>query len=239
MSAINSRENSHTLPRLIYNAVSMTSSAVSPEEIAELLAPFLKPDVLTDSQISAVATYVELLLKWNAKLNLTAIRDPLGIVTRHFGESFFAARQLFPSAGPPESVIDVGSGAGFPGLPLKLWSSNIELTLVESNLRKSTFLREVIRALRLTSTTVLAERAESVLRRVELVTLRAVERFEHILPVAFSLVKPDGRIALLIGEAQVEAAKSALPRIAWREPLSIPLTRNGKLLIGDLEIRGR
>jgi 16S rRNA (guanine527-N7)-methyltransferase len=207
----------------------------NPEWIAELLTPFLGA-TLTDSQLTAVSAYINLLLKWNAKLNLTAIRDPQQIITRHFGESLFAARQLFPAGNSHDSVIDVGSGAGFPGLPLKLWSQNIDLTLVESNQRKATFLREVIRALDLKSAVVLTERTESVSLRADLVMFRAVERFDRILPVAFGLVKPGGRIALLIGETQVGEAESALPTVSWTTPIQIPLTRNGKLLIGRAAI---
>ena len=209
-----------------------TASAISLDRIAELLVPFVGPEPMADSELSSIRTYVELLLKWNAKLNLTAIRDPEEIITRHFGESLFAARQLFQSRDSRESVIDVGSGAGFPGLPMKLWSHDLELTLVESNHRKATFLREVIRALALSSIAVLTERAESLSLRADLVTLRAVERFERILPVASALRKPHGRIALLIGEAQVEVAQSALCTLAWHEPVPIPLSKNRCLLIG-------
>jgi 16S rRNA G527 N7-methylase RsmG len=91
----------------------------------------------------------------------------------------------------------------------------------------------VIRTLDLKSTTVLTERAASVSLRTDLVTLRAVERFERILPVAFNLVKAGGRIALLIGEAQVEIAKSALPTVTWHKTFPIPLAMNRKLLIGE------
>jgi 16S rRNA (guanine527-N7)-methyltransferase len=210
-----------------------TANTITVERIAELLAPFVRSAPLADSELNSISTYIDLLLKWNSKLNLTAIRDPEGIVTRHFGESLFAARQLFPNRDSHESVLDVGSGAGFPGLPLKLWSPSLDLTLVESNHRKATFLREMIRALNLNSTAVLTERAESVSLRADLVTFRAVERFERILSVAFGLVKPWGRIALLIGEAQVEVAQSTLHPVAWKEPLAIPLTRNAMLLIGE------
>lgn len=212
------------------------SNLTGVERIAELLAPFVGPVPLTDSQVRAIKTYIDLLLKWNAKLNLTAICDPQDIIRRHFGESLFAARQLFPAGDSHESVIDIGSGAGFPGLPLKLWRPNLELTLIESNQRKATFLREVIRALDLKSAAVLTERAESVSLRADLVTLRAVERFDRILPVAFGLVKPRGRIALLIGEMQVPGAQSALPTVNWNNPVPIPLTRNGRLLIGETGI---
>jgi 16S rRNA (guanine527-N7)-methyltransferase len=209
-----------------------TASAISLDRIAELLVPFVGPEPMADFELRSIRTYVELLLKWNAKLNLTAIRDPEEIITRHFGESLFAARQLFQSRDSRASVIDVGSGAGFPGLPLKLWAHDLELTLVESNHRKATFLREVIRALALSSIAVLTERAESLSLRADLVTLRAVERFERILPVASALRKPHGRIALLIGEAQVEVAQSALCTLAWHEPVPIPLSKNRSLLIG-------
>ncbi len=211
-------------------------NAISTDRIAELLVPFVGSETLNDRQVSAINIYIDLLLKWNAKLNLTAIRDPREIVTRHFGESLFAARHLFPTGDSLESVADVGSGAGFPGLPLKLWSPNLELTLIESNQRKGTFLGEVIRALDLKSTAVLSQRAELVSLRAYVVTFRAVERFERILPVARGLVKPGGKIALLIGEAQVEAAQSALRTVRWQEPLPIPQTRNGRLLIGEVLI---
>lgn len=210
-----------------------TPKAIDIDRLAELLAPFVGPVPLTGSKLCLISAYIDLLLKWNAKLNLTSIRDPEEIVTRHFGESLFAATQLFPTRDSHESVIDVGSGAGFPGLPLKLWSPKLELTLVESNQRKATFLKEVIRALDLKHTIVLTERAESVSVRADVVTFRAVERFKRILPVAHALVKPGGRIALLIGEAQVGDAQSTLPTLTWHKPLAIPLTRNGMLLIGE------
>jgi 16S rRNA (guanine527-N7)-methyltransferase len=203
--------------------------------IAELLEPFVGSAPLKHLKVDAIKIYIDLLLKWNAKLNLTAIRHPQEIITRHFGESLLAARQLFPTRDSHESVIDVGSGAGFPGLPLKIWSPDVDVTLIESNQRKATFLREVIRTLHLKSATVLNGRAESVSLRADVVTLRAVERFERILPVAFALVKPGGRIALLIGEAQVEAAQVCLRRVIWQDPLPIPLTRTGRLLIGEAE----
>lgn len=219
----------------VYNAFSMTPNTASPltqARIAELLAPFLGAKSLADSQLDGIKAHVDLLLKWNAKLNLTAVRDPQEIITRHFGESLFAAAQLFPVAGSHESVIDVGSGPGFPGLPLKLWSPGIELTLIESNQRKATFLREVIRALKLNSASVVAQRAASVSLRANLVTLRAVERFEHILPVAFGLIKPEGRIALLIGDAQADLARSVLAGIDWGQSIRIPLSRNRRLVVG-------
>src|SRR5205823_5044403 len=98
--------------------------------IAELLVPFLEGSALLSVQLERLRAYLDLLLKWNSKVNLTAVRDPEEIVTRHFGESLFAARQLFPEpiAG---TVIDVGSGAGFPGIPMKIWNESAVLLLIE------------------------------------------------------------------------------------------------------------
>jgi 16S rRNA (guanine527-N7)-methyltransferase len=202
------------------------------DEIADLLRPFLGSDSISMEQLSLTAAYLNLLLKWNAKMNLTAIRSPEEIVTRHFGESFFAARHLLSEENQLGSAIDIGPGAGFPGLPMKIWSPSLGLTLIESNGRKATFLREVSRALDLTGIDVVSKRAEDVEARADLVTLRAVERFESVLPVAERLVTSGGTLALLIGGAQEEIAKRLLPKLKWQDPLPIPLSRSRALLVG-------
>lgn len=208
------------------------SVEINKDQIAELLAPFIGSAALSDSQLDSIQAYLDLLLRWNAKLNLTSIRDAEEVITRHFGESLFAAKQLFPAGDSHETAIDVGSGAGFPGLPLKLWSPSLDLTLIESNQRKATFLREVVRTLNFSSVSVLSERAESVSLSADLVTFRAVERFERILPIAFSLVKPHGRIAILVGSEQVAIATSTLSSTDWKAPTPIPLSKSRTLLVG-------
>jgi 16S rRNA (guanine527-N7)-methyltransferase len=201
--------------------------------IAELLAPFIEGTPLSDHQLEAVGTYLDLLLKWNSKINLTAIRDPEEMITRHFGESLFAARNLFPRSANSQSAIDLGSGAGFPGLPLKIWNQALDLTLVESNQRKAIFLREVARALALSGVKVQAERAEKLSAAADLVIFRAVERFEQILLPAQRLMKPQGRLALLIGDSQAQSARDTLTDLRWTPPLRIPLSRNRSLLVGS------
>jgi 16S rRNA (guanine527-N7)-methyltransferase len=203
------------------------------DRIAELLKPFLSGYLLSSNQLRSVEAYLELLLKWNSKMNLTAVRDREEIVARHFGESLFAAQKLFPSGDSNQSAIDVGSGAGFPGLPIKLWAPSVRMTLVESNQRKATFLREVIRALKLESVSAVTERAERISERADLVTIRAVEQFERVLPTASSLVIPGGRIAILVGAVQVEAAHSVLPQVKWNSAISVPESRSRVLLIGE------
>ncbi|MBI2678137.1 MAG: 16S rRNA (guanine(527)-N(7))-methyltransferase RsmG [Candidatus Koribacter versatilis] len=200
-------------------------------EIAALLAPFAGE--LPPEQLEQISKYIDILLKWNDKTNLTAVRDPREMVVRHFGESLFAARALLE----PESaldVIDVGSGAGFPGMPLKLFAPRIRLTLVEAQAKKATFLKEVVRALGFGNVTVLSARAETLTEQADLVTLRAVERFDEVLPIAGHLVKPGGRLALLIGTGQIGAAHQ-LPEFAWQEASKVPQSRTRVLLVGNLE----
>jgi 16S rRNA (guanine527-N7)-methyltransferase len=205
---------------------------------------------LTTIDLDHISTYIDILLRWNAHINLTAIRDPEEIVTRHFGESLFAARHLFPSVfsvSPVvkafDSVADLGSGAGFPGLPIKLWAPHISLTLIESNHKKAAFLREVTRALTLTDVNIQNARAETLTTTFDVVTLRAVERFDTILPTAASLVAPAGRLALLISSAQQAQAQAILRHLArpeqasshqwqpWSGPIPIPQSRSRILLV--------
>jgi 16S rRNA (guanine527-N7)-methyltransferase len=206
---------------------------MEPKRINELLEPFLSGAQLSAWQVEVVQAHLDLLLKWNAKINLTAVHDPEEIIQRHFGESFFAARQL--AAPLPETAIDIGSGAGFPGLPLKLWLTDLKLTLVESNGKKATFLREVTRVLELRDVTVLCERAETISVKADLVTLRAVERFGETLPTARKLTKPGGRLALLIGNSQAEIARSKIGDANWGLQIKIPESTNRVLIIGRLQ----
>jgi 16S rRNA (guanine527-N7)-methyltransferase len=238
--------------------------------IAALLDPFLEPS-LPPSQLDQISTYTDLLLRWNARINLTAIRHPEEIVTRHFGESFFLARHLFP-AGVPDSasvhalegalskprlgagvrgstgywvlgtdhctprVLDIGSGAGFPALPLKIWAPHIHLTLVESNHKKAAFLREVARALTLTNIDVITDRAEVLAARpdfphADIVTLRAVEHFDTILPQAVTFLAPNATLALLIGAAQIPHL-TTLTTLQWHPPIPVPQSHTRVLSIG-------
>ena len=204
--------------------------------IAELLAPFLEappgpPASLTEAQLGQVSAYLDLLLRWNARINLTAVRDPEGMVTRHFGESFFAARLLLT----PQSsckAIDLGSGAGFPGLPLKIFAPALALTLIESNQKKAAFLKEVVRALGLTGVDVFAGRAEDFSATADLFTLRAVERYEKSLALAARMVAPGGRLALLIGAQQAERTPKLLTGFVWQRQISIPQSSARVLLVG-------
>ena len=222
--------------------------------IAALLGPFLEQP-LPPSQLDQISIYIDLLQRWNARINLTAIRHEEEIVTRHFGESLFMARHLFPIRGAPAPspakadsaqttpvhpprVLDIGSGAGFPAVPLKLWAPHIHLTLIESNHKKAAFLREVARVLILTNINVIADRLETLavrpgFPRAQVVTFRAVERSDAILRQAVAFLAPNATLALLIGVAQIPRL-TALTTLNWQPPIPVPQSRARVLSIGVL-----
>jgi 16S rRNA (guanine527-N7)-methyltransferase len=180
-------------------------------EIQRLLAPYFDAaHPLSSDQLAKLKAYLDLLVKWNAKTNLTAVRDPQEMVTRHFGESLYAATKLASPDDAPQSLIDFGSGAGFPGVPMSIYWPSAKVTLVESQNKKATFLKEVARTLPLPNVNVFSGRAEDlkdacgVKQTADLVTMRAVDKFDSALPVAKSLVAPGGRLALLIGESDAK-----------------------------------
>lgn len=224
---------------------------MKPADIASLLAPFLGSEKLAGQQLDQVSGYLDLLLKWNARVNLTAVRSPEEIIPRHFGESFFAARHLLPSpvvipsgvrpaaAGSAQSrdvgvrdLIDLGSGAGFPGLPMKIYAPALSLTLIESNQKKATFLREVARAIAFTDIDVFAGRAEDFPGCARIVTLRAVEKPQRALAGAVHLLAPGGRLALLLGALRAVALPGLLSGFSWSDPAPIPASSARVLLVG-------
>jgi 16S rRNA (guanine527-N7)-methyltransferase len=182
-------------------------SALSESAIATLLTPYL-PEVPA-TLVPHLSIYLDLLLKWNARTNLTAIRNPEEIVRRHFGESLFAARHLNPDT---TSLLDFGSGAGFPGLPIALLRPDIQVTLAESQNKKAAFLREVIRNLALT-TEVWSNRVEAMpaARRFDVVALRAVDNMETALPVAIARITPGGQLTLLTTAADAPSDGRCIP----------------------------
>jgi 16S rRNA G527 N7-methylase RsmG len=104
--------------------------------------------------------------------------------------------------------------------------------LIESNGKKAAFLHEVISALRLTNAKVFAQRAEAYPATADLVTMRAVEKFQSALPLAVGLAGPGGRIALMIGAAQLEQAGALAPEVHWQEPVSVPGGHSRVLAVG-------
>lgn len=155
---------------------------LSEAEIEALLTPFLSP--VPSHLLSPLSTYLDLLVRWNARTNLTAVRSPEEIVRRHFGESLFAALHLGEPL--PGTLLDLGSGAGFPGLPIALLHPTLAVTLAESQNKKATFLREVVRTLEVREVEVWSGRVEALPkdRIFHTVALRAVDNMTAALEVA-------------------------------------------------------
>jgi 16S rRNA (guanine527-N7)-methyltransferase len=187
---------------------------------------------LSDSQVTCIQQYTRILQHWNEKLNLTAIKDPLEILHRHFCESMYAAVAVPINSG---RLADIGSGPGFPGLPLKILRPELQLVLVESNIKKGTFLAEVIRELGLLNARVLISRYEELgeeLAPLDFVCSRAVGEFGPFLDWAASDVVSAGRVILWIGGRDLdEARKSA--QWDWQEPIPVPQSLRRYLLVGS------
>ncbi len=202
--------------------------------LTALLQLFAPGTVLPAKLLEQLQLYLDLLLRWNARMNLTAVRDPEQIVTRHFGESLFAAQVLQRNLAAPKSLGDVGSGAGFPGIPIKLLMPEVQLTLIESHNKKATFLREVVRALKLENANVFCGRAEEWDAKASVVTLRAVEKFERVLPVAAGLVAEHGVLCLLIGADQLAVAQQHLGAgWRWSEPVAVPDSNSRRICLAQ------
>ena len=211
-------------------SIGSTTSLASTGTLERLLAPYLEgPWGRADLPANAVpqlAAYLELLLRWNAKTNLTAVRSPEEIVRRHFGESLFAGLCLAGSLGREAAVLDLGSGAGFPGLPMQILRPEWRVTLAESQGKKVSFLREVIRVLGLGSE-VWPQRAEDLPpgRRFDAVTMRAVDRMGTMVRVGESQLRPGG--LLLRFSTEIEDGGGESFAIPEREHSFVVVTRVG------------
>lgn len=186
---------------------------------------------LDEHQIACIQRYIAILLQWNEKLNLTAIRDPLEILYRHFCESMFAAVSVPLHSG---RLADIGAGPGFPGLPLKILRPELNLFLVESNLKKGTFLAEIIRELELTNARVLIDRYEELgeeLAPLDYVCSRAVGDFGPFLEWAASERVSAGRLILWIGGRDLDEVRKSR-QWEWQEPIPVPHSLRRFLLVG-------
>lgn len=187
---------------------------------------------LNDIQVQQIQQYTKLLGTWNDKVNLTAIRDPLEILYRHFCESMFGAALL-----PVENcrLADVGSGGGFPGIPLKIMRPDLQVFLVESNFKKATFLAEVVRELGLTGTRVLVSRFAELGEEVaplDMVCSRALGDFTNFLAWAASPRVAAKQALLWLGGRDLDEVRTR-PSWIWSEPLAVPKSLQRFLLLGD------
>jgi 16S rRNA (guanine527-N7)-methyltransferase len=215
---------------------------LNPESITRLLEPYTGSAAVPAAVYSQLASYLELILKWNARINLTAIREPEQIVQRHFGESLFVGLHLDLSeeagirrdsgesgeCGPCSSLLDLGSGAGFPGIPIQLLRPELAITLTESRSRKAAFLREAVRVLGLKAE-VRAGRAEEMPaeRRFHTVALRAVDEMDAAVSEASQ--RASHRIMILGTRGAIYPTLAEGFRLA--DPIALPNSSNGVLWI--------
>jgi 16S rRNA (guanine527-N7)-methyltransferase len=173
--------------------------------------------------------FLSLLLRWNARVNLTSIRTPEEIVRRHFVECAFVARLL---PGNPGTLLDFGSGAGFPGIPIAICRPEFQVTLAESQGKKAAFLREAVRVLGI-SAEVYHGRVQGlpISRKYDMVTLRAVDRMPEALREGASRVI--GTLAVMTTIKEVSGYGALIPELAWRDPIALPESTSSVLLIGE------
>ena len=169
-----------------------------------------------------LARYLALLLRWNATYNLTAIRDPREMVTKHLLDSLAMA----PYVALVPTLADLGTGAGLPGIPLAIAVPGLRVTLVESNGKKARFLREAVRVLGLPNARVAHSRAEALDEpgAYAAITARALATLDRIVKVGGHLLAPHGRLLAMKAET-VEVEAAALPagwRLAAVHPLQVP-----------------
>lgn len=149
--------------------------------------------------IEQCRTYASELIYWNQKTNLTAIKDEKEVIVKHFLDSLACSQALGSLINP--SLLDVGSGAGFPGLPLKILHPELDLTLLEPSAKKTAFLRHTIGTLGLSKAIAISQRLEDFSRdatrhhRFSCIVTRAL-KMENVVPYTGPLLKPGGRLIL-------------------------------------------
>jgi 16S rRNA (guanine527-N7)-methyltransferase len=180
---------------------------------------------------SAIRTYVELLLRWNKKISLTAVTDPAEILRFHFGESMFAARQVPIRHG---RLADVGTGAGFPAVPISMVVPELNCVLIESNQKKATFLAEIVRTLGLGQVEVFRGRMETLsssAEKFDFSIARALGMHNEFLSWSLTHLNSSGKVIFWIGDQ--DASQIASNRLwNWETPSEIPGSKHRVLLIG-------
>jgi 16S rRNA (guanine527-N7)-methyltransferase len=207
------------------------SATSGPTGVASSLAVLLSEAncrPLASADLSRFEVYLELILRWNARTNLTAIRNKDEILRRHFLESI-ACAQALPSG--IETLLDFGSGAGLPGIPIAICRPEIQVILAESQNKKAAFLREAVSVIGLKAT-VFSDRAETLGRHFDCVTMRAVDRMEKAVGHAAHLVPPGGVLALLTTVAEFGGLRAQLPELEWQESIPLPGSLQQELRFG-------
>jgi 16S rRNA (guanine527-N7)-methyltransferase len=177
------------------------------------------------------AAYLSLLVRWNGRTSLTAIRNEEEIVSRHFLESMACAASVPVGV---RTLLDFGSGAGFPGIPIALCRPEISVTLAESQNKKAAFLREAIRTVEL-NTAVHGDRAENLTTGFDCVVLRAVDRMETAVLAASRLVSLAGWIMIMTTKSELHSVHTAAGSgFMWQTSVNLPLSVDRIIVMGRL-----
>jgi 16S rRNA (guanine527-N7)-methyltransferase len=205
---------------------------VDQTRLRQLLKPFNLD--LSPLQADQTLAYLHLLLRWNDKINLTSVRNPEECVTRHFGESLFLARHMQLHG----TLLDIGSGAGFPGMALKIVFPDVSVTLLEPVAKKRAFLKEAARTCVFSQVEVRGERLEEFAcptpaRIFNSATMRAVGNLETLVPLAAKSLTPGGSLLLWLTADQASVLPNLTSALIWKGPLPIPLTRAGEIWRGS------
>jgi len=175
---------------------------------------------VSDPQKNSLLQYVELLGKWNRVVNLTAVRDPLQMIPRHILDSLSIASFI-----DAETLIDVGAGAGLPGIPLAIVKPHVNVTLVDSVAKKPRFMQQVVTELGIGNVAVLHTRVEALEQETEIVVARAFAAPEKLASLSRHLLLPGGRLLAMTGQ---------LPAIGQLQKIAgFSLIKTAKLTIPD------
>lgn len=208
----------------------MNPAALNDALIAQALRPY---GVNSTPQLSeAIRTYVDLLLRWNKKIALTTVTNPEEILRFHFGESMFAVSQIPIRHG---RLADVGTGAGFPAVPIRMVVPDLECILIESNQKKATFLAEVVRTLELDGIEVYRGRMESYPASSQLLDFsisRALGMHENFLSWSVERLNPSGKVIMWLGDNDASEILANTSWI-WDRTLKIPNSQHRVLLMGS------
>ncbi len=209
---------------------SPAASSLSTGQIRAILQSFEL--AASDPLCEQIRAYIDLLLRWNRRMSLTSIESPEEIVRTHFAESLLATKADTELHG---RLADVGTGAGFPGLPLRIYIPNLQLTLIEPNAKKCAFLAEVVRALELKNVEIIQRRYEDVRTPdppFDVVTARALGQFQEFADWAESVLAPNGTVMVWTGpDGKSELARKKSWK--WHAPYVIPGSKHRLIVIGS------
>ena len=201
---------------------------------------------VNDTQVKKFYDYMNLLIKWNEKINLTAITEPEEIILKHFVDSLTIAKKIKTE----DKIVDVGTGAGFPGIPLKIINSENKVVLIDSLNKRIKFLEEVIDKCYLKGIDVVHARVEDIgndknyREQFDVVTSRAVAKLNVLLEYMMPFVKLGGKCICLKGpnvEEEIREADNALEVLGGKieniEEIILPDSDNRRTIISVLSVK--